>query len=470
MAYRLLHKKSCVKDKIPSADVLEYGELAINYNSEFPKIYIKDSENNIVSFANETHINSLLDTKQEILKSNVNIKTINNESIIGQGNVNTKYQQGKGIIINNTSNIIEIDTNIFQDLENNIANLHTITNENEQIVARATNELNTKLQTIANKFKDGNLTVVDDNSNKSFMIKNFNDSNESQIPLEISSQNENATYQYQFPSTNGTIPIGVKVGKNNYLTSSSDGLIDLSELDVKTNLGNGLSLDENAKIITKDKYIKKDVYLGDNSQPSGMTLNKITEEGLYEFYLQSRTYDTDDIPVLNSGNGHTIAGRLNVVDASLDDEESMITQKLLLSNRFGGEGKEYIRSCKEGVWTPWLTNVTMQEVGVTSRFDEYINNGMYSGVYGGPDIHESAGAHSGSTKVLCHQYETFVIVTINNYSVVATLKKQDINIPHSISQFKYALTPYGNVTFLKRVGTKNSNSISWGDWDYLYTD
>ena len=245
--------------------------------------------------------------------------------------------------------------------------------------------------------------------------------------------------------------------------------------DIATNkIGNGLKLNENNEIVTKDKYIRKDVYLGDNSQPSGMTLNKITEEGLYEFYLQSRTYDSnvDDIPVLNSGNGHTIAGRLNVVDASLDDEESMITQKLLLSNRIGGEGKEYIRSCKEGVWTPWLTNVTMQEVGVTYRFDEYIDNGMYSGVYAGLDIHEggNSGAQSGSTEILCHQYETFVIVTINNYSVVATLKNQGIDIPHSISQFKYALTPYGNVTFFKRVGIKNGTSISWGEWGYLYTE
>ncbi len=238
--------------------------------------------------------------------------------------------------------------------------------------------------------------------------------------------------------------------------------------DITSKIGNGLELNENNEIVTKDKYIKKDVYLGDNSQPSDMTLNKITEEGLYEFYLQSRTYNSDDIPVLNSGNGHTIAGRLNVVDASLDDEESMITQKLLLSNRIGGEGKEYIRSCKEGVWTPWLTNVTMQEVGVTYKFDEYIDNGMYSGVYAGPDIHESAGAHSGSTEILCHQYETFVIVTINNYSVVATLKNQGIDIPHSISQFKYALTPSGNVTFLKRKGTKYGTSIAWDDWSYLF--
>ena len=240
--------------------------------------------------------------------------------------------------------------------------------------------------------------------------------------------------------------------------------------DITTNkIGNGLKLNENNEIVTKDKYIRKDVYKGDNSQPSGMTLNKITEEGLYEFHLDSRTYDTDDIPVLNTGNGHSMAGRLNVIDSSLNDEETMITQKLLLSNRVGGEGKEFIRSCKEGIWTPWLTTVTMQEVGMTNDYDDYIDNGMYSGVYIGNDI-GIGGAMSGSSEIMCAQYETFVIVTINNYAVVQALKKMDESIPQYISQFKYAVMPDGTITFLKRLGIKYDGSafIMWGDWQHLF--
>lgn len=239
--------------------------------------------------------------------------------------------------------------------------------------------------------------------------------------------------------------------------------------DITSKIGNGLELNENNEIVTKDKYIKKDVYLGDNSQPSGMTLNKITEEGLYEFHLDSRTCDTDDIPVSNKGNGHTMAGRLNVIDSSLNDEETMITQKLLLSNRVGGEGKEFIRSCKEGVWTPWLTNVTMQEVGMTYNYDNYIDNGMYSGVYAGLDIYEEIGSMSGLSEIICAQYETFVIVTINNYAVVQAFNEMGQTIPHHISQFKYAVMPNGTITFLKRLGIKTSTSyVEWGNWQYLF--
>ena len=239
--------------------------------------------------------------------------------------------------------------------------------------------------------------------------------------------------------------------------------------DITSKIGNGLELNENNEIITKDKYIRKDVYKGDNSQPLDMTLNKITEEGLYEFHLDSRTYNTDDIPVLNTGNGHSMAGRLNVIDSSLDDEETMITQKLLLSNRVGGEGKEFIRSCKEGIWTPWLTTVTMQEVGMTYNYNYYIDNGMYSGVYVGNDIHEEIGSISGSSEIICAQYETFVIVTINNYAVVQAMKEMGQNIPHHISQFKYALMPNGTITFLKRLGIKTgAGNVEWGYWEYLF--
>jgi hypothetical protein len=148
----------------------------------------------------------------------------------------------------------------------------------------------------------------------------------------------------------------------------------------------------------------------------------------------------------------------------------MITQKLLLSNRVGGEGKEFIRSCKEGIWTPWLTTVTMQEVGMTYKYDNYIDNGMYSGVYIGNDIHEDIGSMSGSSEIICAQYETFVIVTINNYAVVQAFKKMDESIPQSISQFKYAVMPDGTITFLKRLGIKyeGNSSIMWGNWDYLF--
>mgnify|MGYP003290602220 CR=1 FL=1 len=66
MAYRLLHKKSSVKNRVPNVDVLDYGELAINYNAESPTLYIKDNNNEIKDFISKDKINDLLNKKQNI--------------------------------------------------------------------------------------------------------------------------------------------------------------------------------------------------------------------------------------------------------------------------------------------------------------------------------------------------------------------------------------------------------------------
>ena len=88
MAYRLLHKKSSLSGKTPSPDQLEYGELAINYNTNSPTLFIKDSKNEIQSFISKNEIGDLLHTKQNtpITISHVDLLDLldNNELIIGQ--------------------------------------------------------------------------------------------------------------------------------------------------------------------------------------------------------------------------------------------------------------------------------------------------------------------------------------------------------------------------------------------------
>ena len=66
MAYRLLHKKSNQLGKMPTESQIEYGELAINYNSDAPKLYIKGSENNVISFISEERIEELVNAKQDV--------------------------------------------------------------------------------------------------------------------------------------------------------------------------------------------------------------------------------------------------------------------------------------------------------------------------------------------------------------------------------------------------------------------
>ena len=54
----LVHVKSNVENKLPSANVINYGEIAVNYNANSPALAIKDSNNNIVKFAPQSYVDS----------------------------------------------------------------------------------------------------------------------------------------------------------------------------------------------------------------------------------------------------------------------------------------------------------------------------------------------------------------------------------------------------------------------------
>lgn len=58
----LVHVKSAVADKAPSASTLNYGEIAVNYNSETPALYIRDDEDNIVKFISEPYFTKIVGT------------------------------------------------------------------------------------------------------------------------------------------------------------------------------------------------------------------------------------------------------------------------------------------------------------------------------------------------------------------------------------------------------------------------
>lgn len=49
MIEKIILKKSSVLDKMPAADQLEFGELALNYNAEHPFLSFKDSDGNITA-------------------------------------------------------------------------------------------------------------------------------------------------------------------------------------------------------------------------------------------------------------------------------------------------------------------------------------------------------------------------------------------------------------------------------------
>ena len=179
-----------------------------------------------------------------------------------------------------------------------------------------------------------------------------------------------------------------------------------------------------------------------------------TDEGVYTISGE-RLNDNDGLPIANAAPGHTVNGRLIVLDSSItgsgNGDDKCVTQILALSNRTGGDGDIYVRtgsaSSKNilsggGGWENWGKLQQNIAVGQVTSLNSYIENGVYSGVY-----------TDGSSF-----FETFVMVVINNYAVAGAT-----DCIRSISQFKYALDVNGTFSYKTRTGQGNTG-IAWGDW------
>ena len=85
------HKRSSVitegVPKQPTTGQIDYGEIAINYAASGETLYIKNSENAIAEFKDNKYYQKQLSEKQDKLVSGTNIKTVNGESLLGDGNI-----------------------------------------------------------------------------------------------------------------------------------------------------------------------------------------------------------------------------------------------------------------------------------------------------------------------------------------------------------------------------------------------
>lgn len=71
MGYHLIHKRSNVKGKTPETNILEFGELGVNYNTETPTIFLKNSDEKILSLHLDVRKISYSELKE--LKDNNNL-------------------------------------------------------------------------------------------------------------------------------------------------------------------------------------------------------------------------------------------------------------------------------------------------------------------------------------------------------------------------------------------------------------
>ena len=137
-------------------------------------------------------------------------------------------------------------------------------------------------------------------------------------------------------------------------------------------------------------------------------MNDLTTAGAYNIKGE-RINANDNLPISNSNPGHTVSGRLIVLDSSIDgtgdSQDKCITQLLTLSNRTREDGNTYIRtasgaSLRSLTWKPWAAQQTNVNVGQVTSLDSFIDNGIYSGVF----------VESGVPT-------TFVMIVLNDYFV-----------------------------------------------------
>lgn len=217
-------------------------------------------------------------------------------------------------------------------------------------------------------------------------------------------------------------------------------------------------------------------------------MNDFKEAGIYDIYGE-RTMITDNMPILNTGAGHSIAGRLTVVVSTLqpDNNEKCITQFLMLSNRLGGDGNMYVRTYNENNspardwWSPWqkLQGVKegyiytdtaqinpdggVQEVEGVTGICNMVDNGIYSGIY-------VNNTNLTQSSIL----ETFTLIVINDYAAVGVANKMfgQETLQRQVCQLKYATDAATGTAYIKKRTFKGNNDgyknpSNWSDWENI---
>lgn len=142
-------------------------------------------------------------------------------------------------------------------------------------------------------------------------------------------------------------------------------------------------------------------------------LDELNVSGIY--YLHgNRANENDHMPIANTGE---IVAWLRVANMG---GNTFIMQTLELGNKSGGDVKVYTRRYNGHQWSFWQLLQPMTELGEVHDLDDYIDNGMYSGVI-------STGLDD---------VRTFVMVVINNYAAAVAMEMPQ---NRQVTQFIYEL-------------------------------
>lgn len=146
---KVKHIRSSQFGKSPSASTIDYGEIAINYNSESPALYIKDNLDNIVPFVSEPYFEKIVGTgiTEDSGETFVPLTKViqDDEKVISAAlNDLESRKADKSYVDDAVSSItIDVDTVLSTGSSNPVANsaLTAVIYENELITSSALNDL-----------------------------------------------------------------------------------------------------------------------------------------------------------------------------------------------------------------------------------------------------------------------------------------------------------------------------------------
>ena len=148
----LVHVKSNVLDKAPSASTINYGEIAVNYNADSPALYIRDDDDNIVKFISEPYFLKIVGTgvtenDSETITPISEIIQQDEETVAAALNDLNSRKADKDYVDEAVSGItIDIDNSLDSASTNPVEN-QAVTNalfDVEETVAASLNDLNNR--------------------------------------------------------------------------------------------------------------------------------------------------------------------------------------------------------------------------------------------------------------------------------------------------------------------------------------
>ena len=440
MANKIIHKHSSVLNngmaKLPTAEQLEYGEIAINYAPNNETISFKNDNDEIVSLRiNEvSELKTIVKENEEVTSSALNYLNDNKQNLIddletirqgaASGNTSVQNIQINGEIKTPSEGLIDLGTGYtknseLESLYSSVSGLTTEVSGLTNTVSGLTEDVSGLTDDLSELTTDvsGLTEEVSGLTNTITELSGIVEENEIVAAKALTDISEKVNELTNNTSDLTEIVNNISGITNNIttLTESVSGLTD--NVATLTDTVNGLT----ETVITWD-YTSN--------------MNNFTTTGTYKI-TGERTNTQDSLPIYNTG---IIEAKLQVFAA-----DNCVSQILTLLNVGGGDTNIYTRTKQNGEWGQWgklQSNIEVGAIGVgqTKTFNDFTDNGMYSGV-------NLYWVGDGT-----YNAETFVLIVVNGYLYGA-----------GITQLKYSIKQDGSVN----IQTRKKISSEWTEWLYV---